>query len=147
MLRRQHVILLVVVVAVGVLAAAAAVVSARRHPETYASGTPQRVVQEYLSAVVKGETDRAMGLLVSDSPCTVGDLDAAYVGNVDRVVLRHASADETTARVDVDVVRASDDPIGATEWTERQTFRLVRESGAWRISGTPWPMPDCPGKA
>lgn len=28
-------------------------------------------------------------------------------------------------------------------YTEKHSFRLVKESGSWRIQGIPWPMYSC----
>jgi hypothetical protein len=139
-------VLLIVLAVVAVVVAAAAIVSAARETRHYDRGTPEGVVQAYLIALVDRDQEEAAELLADDSPCTVEDLDLAIIGDDVRVVLRDTETEDDSARVDVDVVIDSGQVFGGSEWTEQQTFRLIRDGDAWRITGTPWPMFECGGE-
>jgi hypothetical protein len=141
--RRANVVLAVVVGVIALVAVVAGVLAATRHVATYGAGTPQGVVQRYLTAVVDGDTAAAARLLAADSLCNVDDLDRAYVPDGVQVVLRDSKVDGNTARVRVDVEMSTEGPLNTFEYTEEHTFRLTRAGQDWRISGEPWPMYGC----
>jgi phage tail protein X len=140
---RPNRVLAIVVGVVAVLAVVAAVLSATRPVADYAPGTPEGVVQSYLSAVLDGDPQQAAGLLAEDSPCAIDDLDQAYTPEGVRVVLRDTRVTGDTAQVRVDVVTPSGGPLDGSEYSEEHTFRLTRSGGGWRIEGSPWPMYAC----
>ncbi len=143
MTSRPNRILLIVVGVIVVIAIVAGVFSATRPAPKYARGTPEGVVQAYLSAVIDGDHQEAAKLLAGESPCEVADLDQAYVPDEVRVVLRDSEVDGDTAQVVVDVVVSSGDLLDGSEHAEKHTFRLTRAGGGWLITGTPWPMFEC----
>ena len=139
-------VLLVVLALVAVVAVVAGIVSATRDTQQYDRSTPEGVVQAYLTALVDRDQEEAAELLADDSPCAVDDLDEVDIGDDMRVVLRDTETEGGSASVDVEVVMNSGAVFGGSEWSERHTFRLVRQGDAWRISGTPWPIFECGGE-
>lgn len=145
MISRPNRILAIVVGLIAALAIVAGVLSATRTVTEYDRGTPEGAVQGYLSAVIDGDHQEAVEFLADESPCTVEDLDQAYLPDGVRVALRDTEVDGDSARIEVDVM-TSGGPFGSSEFTERVTFRLNRagEPGShWLITGTPWPMYMC----
>lgn len=143
---RPNRVLAIVVGVIAVLAVVAGVFSATRPAREYDRGTPEGVVQAYLSAVIDGDHQEAATFLAAESPCGVEDLDQTYLPDEVRVVLRDTEVDGDAARVDVDVAMASGEPFEGSEHVEKHTFRLARSAGLWRITGAPWPMYDCSKK-
>ena len=142
MTSRPNRILAIVLGVIAVIGVAAGVLSVTRHGPEYGRGTPEGVVQAYLTAVVDGDHQDAAELL-TQSPCTVEDLDRAYLPEDVRVVLRDTEVDGDTSQVKVDVVMSSGGPLDGSEYSEEHTFRLARAGGDWLITGTPWPMYEC----
>jgi hypothetical protein len=140
--RPDRVLLIVVVVAAAV-AAVAGVLAATRPVTEYDRGTPEGAVQAYVRAVIDGDHDEAARFLADGSPCTVTDLDRAYLPDGVRVVLRQARITGDSARVEVDVVVSSAEPFGGSEYTEEHTFRLTGAGAGWLVTGEPWPMYGC----
>jgi hypothetical protein len=140
---RPNRILAIVVGVIAVIGVVAGVLSATRQVPHYDRGTPEGVVQDYLTAVIDGDHQDAVELLAEDSSCTVEDLDRAYVPDDVRVVLRDTEVDGATAQVKVDVVMASGGPLESSEFAEAHTFRLTKVGGGWLIAGEPWPMYEC----
>jgi hypothetical protein len=139
-------VLLLVLAAVALIATAAGVIAGLRGAP-YDPATPQGVVQAYLTAVIDGNHDQAAQFLAPGSPCSVVDLDRAYLPDGVRVVLREAQVTGDTARVDVDVAMPSGDVFGGSETFEKHSFRLIRQDGVWLVTGQPWPMSDCRNEA
>ncbi|HEX6877272.1 MAG TPA: hypothetical protein VF165_16570 [Nocardioidaceae bacterium] len=142
MTSRPNRILAIVVGVIAVIGVVAGVLSATRQVPKYERGTPVGVVQAYLTAVIDGDHQDAVGLL-EGSTCTVGDLDRAYLPDDVRVVLRDSEVAGDAAQVKVDVVMPSEGPLDGSEYVEKHTFRLTRTGGQWLISGSPWPMYEC----
>ena len=141
--RRPNGVLLLVLAAVAVIATVAGVLAATQRSPSYDPATPEGVVQTYLAAVIDRNHDEAARFLAAQSPCSVVDLDRAYLPDGIRVVLRDTQVTGDTARVDVDVAMPSGDLLGGSESFEKHTFRLTRSSEVWLITGEPWPMSDC----
>ena len=141
---RPNRVLVVVLGLVAVIAVVAGVLSLTRSTPDYDRGTPEGVVQAYLSAVADGDHQEATGFLASDSPCEVTDLDRAGVPDEFRALLRDSETDGDTAQVDVEVVLSGGGPFEGAEYSEKHTFRLTRSDQDWLITGVPWPMYDCP---
>jgi hypothetical protein len=79
--------------------------------------------------VIDGDHDQAARFLAAASPCSVADLDRAYLPDGIRVVLREAQVTGDTARVDIDVAMPPGDPFSGSETFEKHTFRLTRSAG------------------
>lgn len=135
----------VLAVAVGVViiaAGVAAVAAARRGPADLDPDTPAGTVQTYLTAIVDGDLDSAAGLLAADSPCTVDDLELAYLPEGLRASLSsEQGASDTRVVVLVDITEG--DTAFAEGWSHEERFVVVRDGGEWRLSGAPWPMYSC----
>jgi hypothetical protein len=140
--RRPNRVLLLVLAAIAVISLVAGGLAASRHGPVYDSATPEGVVQAYLSAVIDGDHDGAARFLAAESPCSVADLDRAYLPQGVRVALRETQVTADTARVAVSVATPSGDPFGSENF-EKHTFRLIRSGGTWLVLGEPWPMSDC----
>jgi hypothetical protein len=142
MISRPNRVLVVVVAAIALVAVAAAVLTARR-ATTYGAGTPEGVVQRYVTAVVDGDHQSAAALLSPQSPCTIGDLDRSRVPEGARVTLLSTRVTGATAQVEIEVVAASGDLFGGDGFSDRHTLRLARSGTDWRIVGEPWPLYGC----
>lgn len=134
--------MLAVAVAVIAVAALVTLVLTWRHPVHVTPGTPEAAVQKYIDAVLDHDSEAAVRMLAPDSPCDVEDVDRAYVGDDLQVSLRDVVVLATTARVEV-VITSGSGGLIPDQSTERQTFRLVRNGGQWRITGAPWPLFEC----
>lgn len=143
MTSRPNRVLAIVVGVIAVVAVVAVVLSATRPVRKYDREAPVGVVQGYLSAAIDGDNQAAVGFLADGSPCTVDDLDRAYVPEGVRVVLRDSEVDGGSARVKVDVAMPTEGPLNSFELAEEHTFRLTRAGGSWLITGEPWPMYGC----
>jgi hypothetical protein len=139
-------ILLIVLAALAVVAAVAGVLAAIRPVPEYDRATPEGVVQAYVTAVIDDDHDEAARFLADTSPCSVADLDRAFLPDGVRVVLREARVTGDTARVVVGVATSSGELFDGSENTETHTFRLTSSGGTWLVTGQPWPMFDCDGE-
>lgn len=129
-------------VVVLVLAALVTVLLVGREPEDLPPGTPEAAVQEYLDAVLDGDDEAAAALFTPTNPCTVLDLENAWVDEDVRVTLDDVRVDGKAARVEV-TVASSGGGLVPDAWSEEQTFRLSEIDGDWLISGVPWPLFEC----
>lgn len=137
-------VLAVFVGAVVVLAVVAGLVVAHRATPALDPHTPQGVVQEYLKAVIARDYPAAAELLSPSSGCRVSDLAAANAPGSARVVLDHTALDGDHAVVTVDVTEDSGDgPFGPSGFSHTEHITVQRESGAWKIIGSPWLLPSC----
>ena len=107
------------------------------------NGSPARIVQNYIQTIISGRNDLAFTYLSRESSCTIQDIDRAYLNDEVEIILES----ETVVGSDAAVVRVSiqqGDPIMMGDnFEERQSFRLLKENGQWKISGIPWPLYDC----
>jgi hypothetical protein len=137
-------VLAVLVGAVAVLAVIAGVVVAHRSTPVVNPGTPEAVVQEYLTAVLAGDYPAAAATLSTRSRCDARDVAAAYVPSPVRVVLVRSAIDGDVAVVTVDVTEgAVDDLFGASGYTHTERITLERDSGTWLILGSAWLLSSC----
>ncbi|HEX7805402.1 MAG TPA: hypothetical protein VF413_04505 [Cellulomonas sp.] len=137
-------VLAAVVGVVVVLAAIAGVVAARRTAPTLDPNTPQGVVQEYLRAVLDGDYPAAAKLLSSTSGCTLSDVSSATVSGSARIVLKDTVVDGDTAVVSVDVTEGADNgPFADSGYTHTERITAERDTGVWKISGSPWLLHPC----
>lgn len=105
-------------------------------------GTPEGIVQSYLTAVLDRRSDDAASYLASDSSCTPEHFDTAWIGQGARVDLIDVAVTDATAKVDVRVTIDNGEPFGGG-YGEDHAYRLVQEAGKWRITGIPWPLYGC----
>lgn len=133
---------LAAVVGIVVVAALVTVLVSSRHPADLDPGSPEAAVQDYLDAVLDGDSETAVEHLAPGTACDVDDFDDAYIDGDVHVSLRDAAEFERTARVDVSITSGSGEMI-PTEWTEEWTFRLRRTADGWLITGIPWPLFEC----
>lgn len=137
-------VLAVLVSAVAVLAVIAGVVVAHRPTPTLEPGTPEAVVQEYLTAVLAGDYPAAAATLSTRSGCDARDVAAAYVPNPVRVVLVRSTIDADVAVVTVEVTEGTaDDLLGASGYTHTERITLERDAGQWLILGSSWLLFSC----
>lgn len=140
---RRRALLALAVLAVAALVAAVLWAVTRPAP-VYAPDTPEGTVQTYVTAVLEGDAAAAAAVLAADGPCSVTDLDRAYVarGTTVDLVGTDVTGDRALVRVRVGVDTGTD-PFGG--WTEDHAFRLSRTTAGWRLDGIPWPLYDCTG--
>ena len=143
---RAGTVLAIVVGILVLLAVVAGVYSTTRDGAELPAGSPEAVVQDYVSLVHEEDHEAALALLEPGTRCTVVDLESSYADPGARVVLRDTEVDGDRATVLLAFVRGSDGPF-QSEWTSEETFRLTRtDAGAWAISDVPWPMYECRGQ-
>lgn len=114
-------------------------------PEVLDSGSPEGVVQQYVSAVADEDWAAAHGLFTPDlaERCTVSDMSRRRTDDVSRVSIDDISRVDDTAIVDVTITYASvDDPLYTSTWDDRVIFVLV-DSGGWAFDEVSWPYFDC----
>jgi hypothetical protein len=145
---RMYRSLLVLLGGAGALLAAGVVVAliAVRQPETaYPAHSPQATVATYLRLLQNGQVDTAYPLVqwqpLRSGQCCHMDREQFrqqfdYWGQTPhRVTLLQTGTSGPDASVTVEIATFSAGPFGASDQTCRQTFRLVRQGGAWRITG------------
>jgi hypothetical protein len=135
-------VLSVLVVFTVLLAAVAAYLSSTTENTTYSPTTPEGVVQLYLTAAIEGKNDKAVDYLSVNSDCSANDLDRSWMPESVRVNLGGTDVDGATVYVDTLIDISSGGPFD-DYYTEKHSFRLIKESGNWRIQGIPWPMYSC----
>lgn len=131
----------------GVVLVVAAVAGALREPADLDPDTPEGVVQDYLEAVLARDHDAAVAHLseADADHCGAEGFQRAYVpealtATLDEVRLRGDRADV--------LVRLREPtgppPFGGPGMRSTEAFELVRDGGAWRLTGRPWPLHWCP---
>lgn len=136
-------VLAVVVGILVLLAVVAGVLSATRGEGDLPAGSPEAAVQDYVSRVYDRDLEGAAAVLDPEGGCTVEDLERNVHEPDARVVLRSSEVDGDTARVRVELIRGEDGLLGSGEWSQEETFSLVRAQERWVITGEPWPMFSC----
>lgn len=132
-------VLIAVVLAIAVIAAIFSGNSAR----TLNPGSPERIVQEYLQSLTDRRNDLAAKQLSKESSCTVEDIDRAYTWPSAQITLIKSEVTGDSAIVRVSVEQKTDTFMDSGILNEQPPFRLIKESGQWRITGIPWPLYDC----
>lgn len=138
-------VLAIAVAVLVLLAVVAGVLSATRPRAQLPEGSPEAVVQQYVTAVFEQDLDAAADHLDPDGDCDVEDLEMAYTERDARVVLRSTDVDGATATVRIDLVNADNAPFGGNEWTQEERFELTDLGDRWVITGEPWPVYSCRG--
>jgi hypothetical protein len=136
---------LAIIVGIITVLALVVVFTANKDPQQLDRATPEGVVQQYLSDVIKGDTDSAFTFLDSSSACEVTDLDRSYVPKEVRMNLVNSTETPTGAIVRISIEIPSGDPLGGY-FSEEQVIRLSKSNGNWLITGIPWPMYECGGE-
>jgi hypothetical protein len=137
-------VLAIFVGAVVLLAVLAGVVVANRASPDLNPGTPEGVVQEYLKAVFAGDYPVAAGLLSPSAGCNPSDLAAGYLPASARIVLDHSAVNGDHAVVTVNVTEGTGGgPFDSGGYSHTERIIVQRESGIWKISGSPWLLPSC----
>jgi len=142
MRKRPEVVLAGMVAAILILAVVAVVVATTRGSADYPTGSPERTLQSYLQAVIKGDSLAAFSYIADDSPCTQRDMDNAYIMDVGRVDIENVrtTSERSTIRVRLEL---GTDSVFGNAYTEEHAFNLVKESGEWKITDGAWPMYSC----
>ncbi|WP_153396364.1 hypothetical protein [Ornithinicoccus halotolerans] len=144
MTARPERVLALVVGLVLAVAVAAAVVAANRPTTTVEPGTPEAVVQDFLTAVVDGDREAALSYLDPELNCDERALEHAGDEQA-RVTLLESEVDGDEARVVVSVSQGSSGPFETGEYSREETYRLLRTEDGWRISDdVGWPVYGCP---
>jgi len=137
-------VLAIFVGAVVLLAVLTGVVVANRATPDLNPGTPEGVVQEYLKAVFAGDYPAAAGLLSPSSGCHASDLAAGYVPESARIVLDHTAVNGDHAVVTVNVTEGTGGgPFDSGGYSHTERITVQRESGVWKITGSPWLLSPC----
>jgi hypothetical protein len=140
--RASNQVLTVIVVLTLALAGLAAFLTSSRETKEYAPNTPQSVVQLFLQAVIDGKNEDAATYFSISSTCDATDIDRSWIPDAVRVSLTNTEIDADRAYIDV-AVDMNQDQLFGDLYTEKHNFRLVRESGNWKILGIPWPLYSC----
>ena len=120
------------------------VLTANQETKQLDPGTPEGVVQKYLSSVIAGDFESALKNLEPTSKCEPEDLDRSYFPQDIRVNLISSTNTSTGAIVKISLEFPTGGPLGDV-YTEEHTIRLVQSGSTWFITGIPWPMYDCGG--
>ena len=133
-----------IVIAAVLLIALMVAIASSGSTKTLQAGSPERIVQEFLQSLNDGRNDVAAKFLASDSSCSIQDIDRAYHWPTAEISLLESQITGNTSVVRVSVQQ---DPTAMMDTSsgEEVTYRLVRTSNQWRISGIPWPLYDCGG--
>jgi hypothetical protein len=107
----------------------------------FAAGTPEATVQAFFKAMSERDSEEAIKYFVSDSPCELFELDRQSLSQEITIDLVESEVSSNEAKVKVRIRYSSNDMVSG--WKEDQVIRLVKESSAWLITGTPWPLYDC----
>jgi hypothetical protein len=140
MRKRPEISIAIAVGAIVVLAIVAVLASPRA--ADYPSGSPERALQSYLDAVIKGDMVTAFTFISEESDCTFQNLENSYVGEIKGVTLENSRVTGDEAKVSVRI-EYGDGPLFGGSYGEQHSFALVKESGDWKIDGGAWPMYEC----
>jgi len=137
-------VLAIFVGAVVLLAVLAGVVVANRAAPDLNPGTPEGVVQRYLQAVFAGDYPAAVDLLSPSSGCDASDIAAGYGPAPARIVLDHTAVNGDHAVVTVKVTEGTEGgPFDSSGYSHTERITVQRESGVWKITGSPWLLSPC----
>ena len=139
-LQRSVIALLGGAVAVLLIGVVIAVAASRQPETTYAPGTPEATIANFVRLIEAGKLDEAYAL--TDIKGLTRErfdeqFDPAFTGDSSRrVTLVRTNVSGNNATVVVAISTFSDsDSLDVSEYTNRQTYRLKRENGRWLITG------------
>jgi hypothetical protein len=132
-----------IIASLGAIALVAlAILSATQNKTSdFASGTPEATVQAFLKSMSERDSEGALQYFASDSPCELFELDRQGLSQEITIDLVESTITGNAAKVKIRIRYSSNDMVSG--WKEDQVMRLEKESGNWRITGTPWPLYDC----
>lgn len=132
-----------IVASLGAIALVAlAIFSATQSKTTeFATGTPEATVQAFFKSLSERDSEGALQYFVADTPCELFELDRQSLSQEITIDLVESEITGDSAKVKVRIRYSSNDMVSG--WKEDQVIRLEKESGNWRITGTPWPLYDC----
>jgi len=132
-----------IVASLGAIALVAlAILSATQSKTTeFATGTPEATVQAFFKSLSERDSEEALQYFVADTPCELFELDRQILSQEITIDLVESEITGDSAKVKVRIRYSSNDMVSG--WKEDQVIRLEKESGNWRITGTPWPLYDC----
>ena len=135
-------VLAVIVIFTFALAAVAAILTSSKETRDYAPNTPEGVVQSFLENVIDGKNEDAARYFSMTSTCDATDIDRSWIPDTVRVNLTNTQIEGDRAYIDV-AVDMNQDQLFGDMYSEKHSFRLAREGGAWKILGIPWPLYSC----
>jgi len=125
---------------------------AARGPETYAPGTPEAALQEFLEAGIDGDSAVLLELITDESrdQCQSAldreGFNSPWHNDGLRVELEDITVTGDVATAEVRFhQRGTNDPFNNSSWRYDERFTLERVDGAWLIdrAGWPWPLTEC----
>lgn len=146
--RRQGVALWVLAGLAGSALLVGGVVGALREPADLDPDSPEGVVQAYLQAVLDEDYAEAAGYFAAETAerCDSEAFADAWIGDWQTADLEDVRMRGAEAQVTVRFRSPSAPPPvpAGNGYRRSQTLTLVEEDGAWRLTGTPWPLRHCP---
>ena len=136
-----------------VLLVAAVAVALTQREEPLTEGTPERTVQQYLTAIQDDDFRVAHDLLSEKlrAECSIEEFASEAYGyrktelSSSRVTLEDTKHLDGTAVVIARVTQVrGNGPFGTSEYSQRHPYSLTQEEGDWRFSDYPWPHYGCP---
>lgn len=118
-------------------------ISSTNSTEKLEIGKPETSIQEYLQALNDGRNEVAASYFSSTSRCKVEDIDRAYIDSNLQVILDKVVIEGDQSAIVYISIERNDSPLRADPYVEKRNYRMVKESGKWKISGIPWPLYDC----
>lgn len=136
-----------------------AIVVSRQPAATFPPGSPQATVAEYLRLLQNGQVDEAYALTAFEPgpipspygapygvrpPMTREEFHQAFDAwsqTPHQVVLLRSTATGDRASVTVEIATFNPDVFGGGDRRNQQTFTLVRQNNAWRITGPSYLYP------
>ena len=146
--------LLIMAAVVGLAVLVTIALVATRGPETYAPGTPEAALQDFLEAGFDGDTAAIFELVTDESRdrCQSASdrerFDGDWYSDGMRAELEDMTVTSDVATAEVRFHEGgANDPFSNSSWSYDERFTLVRVDGAWLIdrAGWPWPFAECTG--
>lgn len=131
-----------------VLAVIAAVATSGRSSSELPADSPEATVQAYLEAILDRDVS-ALDRLEADTDCETSDITQAPIPDSARAVLVEVDVDGDQATIEVEISESSaGSPFDTYEFVHDEVFVLEQDDdGEWRITGAPWPLYGCEGRA
>jgi hypothetical protein len=143
--RRARWPLIALLAAVGlvVVIALVAVLVRGGNPVAFAENTPEGVVQRYSQAVIDGDQQTALTYVV---PEVASSCEHTGTSEDVRVTLLKTQEHDTGATVEVRIASLSNGGwFGASEYSNDDSFQLVKPGDTWLIQSAPWQLAVCIG--
>jgi hypothetical protein len=134
---------LIAAVGLVVVIALVAVLVRGGNPAAFAENTPEGVVQRYSQAVIDGDQQRALTYVV---PEVASSCEHTGTSEDVRVTLLKTQEHDKDATVDVQVTTLTHGGLfGTEEYSNEDSFRLVKSGDSWLIESAPWQVAVCSG--